>query len=602
MKFRFVLLGPDDDPDANRRAAEATAAAGGPASGLYAESNGGMVRLAGEGGRTIPVANFSARIVSDIVLDDGEGQHRQFGIEAELAGQHVAFAIPAAEFGRMGWVLRELGPRAVIYPGQREHARAAIQVLSGEIRQERVFAHTGWRRIGDAWAYLHAGGAIEKEGPLPGVQVALPDQLDRFELALPSDDEHLKHALGASLRLLEVAPDRVTLPLLATVYRAALGGADFSLLLTGRTGVFKTALALLTEQHFGARIDSGTLPGNFSSTGNALEILAFYAKDALFVVDDFAPTGSARDGELQAVAERLFRGAGNGQGRSRMGSDGRLRPHKPPRALVLATGEDVPSGGSVRARMLVLAVAPGEVDVEVLSACQRAAAEGLFSQAMAGFVRWVAGRYEQVQARRRERVGELRAAGRAGAHARTPGMLGELQAGFELLLEFAGEIGAITADQWEALPARAWDALAAVGAAQAAYQQASDPALRFLALLKAALAARCAHVADRAGEAPQHPDRWGWRHAVQGWRPVGVRIGWIEADDLYLEPHVSYRVAQEQAGTERLPVSERTLRARLNERGLLAGIDPARETLKVRRTLEGRGKEVLHVKAGLLED
>ena len=59
---------------------------------------------------------------------------------------------------------------------------------------------------------------------------------------------------------------------------------------------------------------------------------------------DFAPTGSARDSELQAVAERLFRSAGNGHGRSRMGADGRLRSQKAPRGLVLATGEEVPAG------------------------------------------------------------------------------------------------------------------------------------------------------------------------------------------------------------------------------------------------------------------
>ncbi len=596
MKFRFVLLGPDDDPD--RRAAEA--AAGEPTSGLYAELNGGIVRLTGEGCRTIPVTNFRAIIIRDIVLDDGEEQHRQFGIEADLSGQHVAFTIPAADFGRMGWVLRELGPHAVIYPSQQQHARAAIQVLSGEIRQERVFAHTGWRRLDENWAYLHGGGAIDKDGPLPGVKVALPDQLSRFELPLPPKGEQLTRAVGAILRLLDVAPDRITIPLLAAVYRAALGGTDFSLFLTGRTGVFKTALALLDQQHFGARIDTGTLPGNFSSTANALEMLAFYAKDLLLTVDDFAP-GSVRDAELEGVAERLFRGAGNKQARSRMGADGRLRPYKPARALVLATGEAVPHSQSVRARMLIVEIAPGDVDVEVLSACQRAATEGLFCQAMAGFIQWVAGRYEQILARHRERVRELRDASPAAAHARTPGILAELQAGFELLLAFATEVGAVTAGQAETLATRARDALAATGAAQAAFQHASDPALRFIDLLKAALAAGCAHVANRMGGVPDQPERWGWRCTDSGWYPAGIRVGWVDGNDLYLESDLSYEVAQRQAGKERIPLTERTLRSRLSERGLLASIDTTRETLKVRRTLEGSGREVLHLKPGILE-
>jgi hypothetical protein len=38
-----------------------------------------------------------------------------------------------------------------------------------------------------------------------------------------------------------------------------------------------------------------------------------FAKDSLLVVDDFAPAGRASDGELQNLAERLFRAAGNRQ-------------------------------------------------------------------------------------------------------------------------------------------------------------------------------------------------------------------------------------------------------------------------------------------------
>jgi hypothetical protein len=74
-------------------------------------------------------------------------------------------------------------------------------------------------------------------------------------------------------------------------------------------------------------------------------------KDALLVVDDFVPTGGTGDGELQSTAERLFRGAGNHQGRSRMSGSGRLRTTQTPRALVLATGEEVPRGQSLRARI-----------------------------------------------------------------------------------------------------------------------------------------------------------------------------------------------------------------------------------------------------------
>ena len=42
----------------------------------------------------------------------------------------------------------------------RDHARAAIQILSPERAGAGVFTHLGWREIEGAWHYLHAAGAI----------------------------------------------------------------------------------------------------------------------------------------------------------------------------------------------------------------------------------------------------------------------------------------------------------------------------------------------------------------------------------------------------------------------------------------------------------
>src|SRR5450631_2661498 len=147
MKFRFVLLGPDDEPDGTA-AGERTDEQRDSAALRYEQRGAGLVRVerAATGRfKSTAVANFHARIVRDIVVDDGETERRDFGIEAELGGQTSSFTLSAAEFSRMGWVLNRLGPQAIIYPGQQQHARAAIQWLSGTIRQERIFAHLGWR-------------------------------------------------------------------------------------------------------------------------------------------------------------------------------------------------------------------------------------------------------------------------------------------------------------------------------------------------------------------------------------------------------------------------------------------------------------------------
>lgn len=105
----------------------------------------------------------------------------------------------------------------------------------------------------------------------------------------------LRDAVSASLRLVELGPPSIGFPLLAATFRSVFGDADFSLHLAGATGAFKSELAALHQQHFGATMTRVYLPGAWSSTGNALEVLAFHAKDALLVIDDFAPQGNSAD-------------------------------------------------------------------------------------------------------------------------------------------------------------------------------------------------------------------------------------------------------------------------------------------------------------------
>jgi hypothetical protein len=84
------------------------------------------------------------------------------------------------------------------------------------------------------------------------------------------------------------------------------------------------------------------------------------------------------------------------------------------------------------------------------------------------------------------------------------------------------------------------------------------------------------------------------------WTPCGVCIGWVAGSDLYLDSSASYRVAQQAAGLDRFVASEQTLRRRLHGQGLLVSIDTGRQTLLVRKTLEGCPRHVLHLKASSL--
>jgi hypothetical protein len=311
-----------------------------------------------DGTADVLLTNFTATITAEITEDDGAELQLRFALAAQLKGKTHCFEIPAAQFAGMSWVTAHLGAMAIVMPGMtlKDRARAAIQLLSPRVEHRRVYTHLGWRKIGEAWCYLHAGGAIGVHGAVEDITVAPGQALAADQLPTPADEEAAHAAIRASLRLLDVAPDAVTIPGYAAIWRAVLGNVDCSVHLVGPTGQGKTELAALYQQHWGAAMDARHLPASWLSTGNALEGITFQAKYAILVVDDFCPTGVKADLARQhKEADRLLRAQGNRRGRQRMRTDSTLRPSKSPRGLLLSTGEDTPRGQSLRARLLIRA-------------------------------------------------------------------------------------------------------------------------------------------------------------------------------------------------------------------------------------------------------
>ena len=153
------------------------------------------------------------------------------------------------------------------------------------------------------------------------VEVALPENLKAYSLPSPPIGADLQNAVKASLQFLDTAPDVITFPIYAAIWRAVLGDSTFSEYLVGPTGTQKSTESALAQQHFGAGMDYSHLPAEWSSTANALEMLAFHAKDTLLVVDDFCPNGNANNQEnLHSKAERVLRAQGNRSARQRLGT------------------------------------------------------------------------------------------------------------------------------------------------------------------------------------------------------------------------------------------------------------------------------------------
>ena len=188
-------------------------------------------------------------------------------------------------------------------------------------------------------------------------------------------------------------------------------------------------------------------------------------------------------------AAQVVRGAGNGSGRLRMRSDMTARPDRPPRCLVLSTGEDTPHGESIVARTFPVAVRREDIDLDKLSEVQRHA--HLFPDVMRAYVEfiiaWVATDPEFPRTMRARFEG-LRSEFSAAGHLRAPAAAAHLAVGWQAFIRFAYGIGAITGEQAEDSTRRGNDALRVQLAAQQVVSTQEEPVERFLRWLRNLLA------------------------------------------------------------------------------------------------------------------
>ena len=556
-----------------------------------------------DGERPAQIANFTAEITEELVYDDGAEQTRYFIVCGVLAtGESMPqIRISAAEYEAMEWVLPNWGSTAIVAAnrGARDHVRAAIQHFSGDVPTRTVYSHLGWRRVGDSDVYLHAAGAIGAGGHVTGIETDLPISLRRFSLPIPECTE-IVAAIQASLDFLLIGLDLITVPLLGAVYRSVLGPADFSVHLTGPTGVFKSELAALVQQHFGAEMNSRNLPANWSATSNALIEMAFHAKDCVLVIDEFHPTGSsAQVSAAHEKADSVLRAQGNRAGRERMRSDCSLRPARPPRGLILSTGEEDQRGESLTARTLVDNVAAGDIDVARLTVAQQRAADGLYAQSMAGYIQWIAQTESDLPHMVRDSSSVIREEIlSAGIHARTPWIIANLLLGIRCFLEFAVARGAISREESLRIGEHCKQVLIQLIATQQETQSTSDPVRRFLDLVRSMLSTGRARLQslDRSCADTAHQSSGS---APSGTVPV---IGWIVAGDVYLDPDESYAAAQLFANDQGEPLGtdKRALYRRMRDAQYLV-IEESQGGISHRLPSPHRHRRGLRLIPGLLD-
>ena len=129
------------------------------------------------------------------------------------------------QFAWMRWPVETWRPRAVVPAGDptADHARVAIQLLSGDVPRRTVYGHTGWRRSATAGTICTPAGRSGRMAWPLASRLPCPTRWPCC-VAEPPEGADLAAAVRASLAVLDgLAPDRIVFPLLGAVYRAALG-------------------------------------------------------------------------------------------------------------------------------------------------------------------------------------------------------------------------------------------------------------------------------------------------------------------------------------------------------------------------------------------
>ncbi len=377
----------------------------------------GIVRHAG--GTSRRLTNFTAHITEEIaVVDDATQASSRYRGIARYAGRERSFEISSADWAsddRLRAALFGAAGSTAVFRDSRVHeVRTAISLNSTPALRTITTAH-GWSA--DARQYLTPTGLVDEDGFRP----YLPDDPIRVDV---SEDEDAR-ALGLSrLEPADLAAGRTLLvehylrlhhrrvmmsllgaAALAVMERFAASPQRPAIWLKGDTGVGKSYAAKMTKNFFG---DYGPgskhRPTSWASTGNCIEKVGFFFRDAPFVVDDYKPEYI----EVK-VASKIVQNYADGHARGRLQSDAGFAASWPIRGLLISTGEDLPQANSASlARMVVIDVPAREAGADRRHAAACEAGRHLLRGVMADFIARVirkgrAEKFAGVVARFRER-------------------------------------------------------------------------------------------------------------------------------------------------------------------------------------------------------
>jgi hypothetical protein len=517
-----------------------------PASFSYAR--GGIVAS----GRQI--ANYRAVVLENVRQHDGTQTVALHRLLTEAPnGKRAPKDVPAAEWADDRKARTVL--KAATHDGtswDEPEVVKAVKVLSlagdGPSHRDEYLA-PGWQLIDRRWHYLMPDGAITGDGPVTTPKALLNERQlgNHYALCGPGDPQRGAAAFREVL-MGKQCPQPLALLLAAhaalpLIHRFTGSESRPLLWLHGETGGLKTGLvratvlALYGPRFTAVRGDGGPVP-KWDSTANGLEALVYSYRDGLMLIDDYK-LATVKKGTLAHFLHNY----------SESSNRGRMTEHRtadrsyPARTIVVATGEDLPTGDPGQlGRILLYPLKQGEVNAEALASLQEVGVEGHLAAFWRGFVqelaRWLDSRGEAAVRRTIQQWLSQDDEALPG-HQRTVGALRQNRAAWLVLCHWLTEAGIISASEAQQLSAAHVDARQRLAREQAQTHQENRPVAIFLNVLKEAVATGEAVILPYVPNGPQSDTR-----------VIGFRHQW----GIALYPEKAYRLVSDWRTRQRQPV------------------------------------------------
>ena len=560
------------------------------------------------------LCNFIAEITHEVTKVDGQNSFKTLLVQ----GQHSdgtyfpPVDIEASRFDSMEWLMPHWGPKAIINvgPKSKDHVAAAIKSLSTH-EMKTIYLHIGWIVYAKKYAYLSASGGITANGYSPDCATELSGSLNNYDLPAPCADMEVQVVKFLEL-FSDLIDDGTGLVILSGAFRSIFSEfvpCTVSLYLQGTTGTYKSAVVGVVQALFGKTFNGSNLPENWSSTGNAIEKKAALAKDAMFVVDDFVARGTQSDvARMHRDAERVLRSQGNQSGRDRMTSTTELRGANVPKGMICATGEDLPNGHSLQARLVIINMKKGSTNTGVLSQLQDYAQTGDLAQLNANFIRWIAAAADEgiIEQYFIDALSSCAKQLPAEGHARTRDNLSQMLAGLWIYLQYAVDVGVMHLEAADIFKLQAIKTVLVLSQIQAGVDKDASDAERFVKILQSALSMGSCHLAAQGGGSPKYHTAAGWKltgsEEYQKIEGQGVKVGWMNDKHVFIDVTAAQKVVKQlsQAAGNYLGSSDRAVIKALYEANMLAEVSKDRLTIKV--TVEGQRRNLLCMDTNLFMD